>query len=84
MSFLYLLSSWIFPRGTLFVSWLFFSLPYNTTPFWLEILGFLFLPRDLIAYWAYQLDESFVWIALLLWAEYKEKEQSTKEIEHSE
>ena len=84
MSFFYLLFCLIFPRGTLFVSWLLFSLPNNDTPFWLEALGFLFLPRVLIAYWAYQLDASFIWIALLLWAEYKEKEQSSKRIDHDD
>lgn len=42
-----------FPRITLLITWLFFTIPSNDVPFFLDILGVCFFPRALIAYYIY-------------------------------
>lgn len=62
ISTLFLILGLIFPRLTLFVCWLTGSIPANTTPFALDVIGALFLPRFLIAVWAYEAHVHIGWV----------------------
>ncbi|MBM73765.1 MAG: hypothetical protein CMK59_00075 [Proteobacteria bacterium] len=76
MSFFFLLFCVLFPRLTLLVCYFFFDIPANTTPFWIDALGFFLFPRILIAYWGYNLNVSFLWLLALIGMELWEKKNS--------
>jgi hypothetical protein len=55
MSNPFLCFAMFFPRLTLLLVWLFSTLPQNSTPFVVDALMALVLPRTLIAWWAHEL-----------------------------
>ncbi len=52
-SLLFLVAGLFLPRFTLFVAWLMSGYPVNPLPILVNFLGWLFLPRFLIAYFIY-------------------------------
>lgn len=54
MSNLFLFFALLFPRPTLLLAWLFGIMPANGTPFLADLLGAIFAPRFLIAWWLYE------------------------------
>jgi hypothetical protein len=52
-SLLFLIAGLFLPRLTLFVAWLMSGYPVNPLPVLINFLGWLFLPRFLIAYFIY-------------------------------
>jgi hypothetical protein len=55
-----------FPRITLALCFINNQVPINSTPFILDCIGSLFFPRLLIAFWAFELGEHPLWIAIYL------------------
>lgn len=53
MTNFFILLSFCFPRVTLLIFWLLNAIPEHTTPFAVDIIGFAFAPRFLIAWWLY-------------------------------
>jgi hypothetical protein len=53
LSLLFLVAGLFLPRFTLFVAWLMAAYPPNVLPLLINFLGWLFLPRFLIAYYIY-------------------------------
>lgn len=64
----FLVCAVFFPRLTLFFSYVTGSIPFNTTPFAVDVIGSLFLPRLLIAAWLYDShkDVHWAWSAILV------------------
>lgn len=56
------------PRLTLFFGWLCNALPYNTTPFFGDVIATIFLPRVLILIYIYQNWGACGWFWLHLFA----------------
>lgn len=42
------------PRTTLFLYYFFLEIPHNETPFALDLIGAIFAPHLLVAYWLYE------------------------------
>lgn len=57
MSSMFLILSFFFPRITLFVTHYWGTMPPNSTPFELDVIGAILAPRLLIAFWTYELPE---------------------------
>lgn len=64
MTTAFLVCSLLFPRPTLLVCWLWLGMPENTTPLALDVLGAIFAPRLLLAWWAYEASVHPFWIVL--------------------
>lgn len=73
MSTCFLLSSAFFTRITLLVCWLFGALPENHTPLGVDVLAAIFVPRLLIAWWAYEAHMHPLIIAVFVLLEVMEK-----------
>ena len=56
MGSLFLFFAFFFPRATLLLTWLFGTIPANDTPFVVDVIGAIFAPRLLVAWWAYCLN----------------------------
>lgn len=68
MSTGFLVCAVFFPRLTLFFCYVTGNVPFNTTPFAVDVIGSLFLPRLLIAAWIYDShkDVHWAWMAILV------------------
>ena len=66
MSTFFLVCALFFPRLTLLITWLFGNMPANDTPLAADVIGAIFVPRFLIAWWAYNLNEHTAWVVLFV------------------
>jgi hypothetical protein len=66
ISIWFLLLSLFFPRLVLLFSWLSNNLPYNTTPFWADLMCSIFLPRILVLVYIYDIQGSSPWFFIHL------------------
>lgn len=57
----FLVFSLLLPRPTLLICWLFGVLPYNTTPFIIDVFTSIFVPRVLILVWIYDIQGLSMW-----------------------
>ena len=64
MTACFLIGVGFFPRLTLLLCWLTHAMPTNTTPFLIDIIGVLFAPRLLIAYWLFAGGYSYWLVAI--------------------
>jgi hypothetical protein len=54
----------LFPRLTLVIAWILGGIPVNDTPLLADALGTVFVPRFLIAFWAYNAQVHPIWVIL--------------------
>jgi hypothetical protein len=64
MTTMFLVLSLFFPRLTLLCYWLFGDMPPNSTPFIADVLGAVFVPNLLVAYWAWESKVHFMWVVV--------------------
>jgi len=62
----FLLISLFLPRFCLFFWWVCGNLPHNTTPFVVDLLTSIFIPRVLILVWIFQAGGFNIWFYLHL------------------
>lgn len=62
----FLVFSLLFPRLTLLWCYLTSGIPINSTPVAVDVVGSIFVPRFLIAFWTYEAHTHIAWTLLFV------------------
>ncbi len=63
MTTLFLICGLILPRLTLLAAFMLGNIPPNSVPFVLDVVGAIFIPRFLLAFYAYESGQHIGWVA---------------------